>query len=171
MIAGAAITGAMIAAAAVPAAAQTPATPQADSVTTRETSVKTPDGPFQWVRSDGHDYFLKATRPGSVLVEVRCRSPKGLDVTRSAGQLKVASRAQAFVDRLADGCAPKQGVAPESFTFEQRPDRRAKASFEATKPGPSARPPGAEHFPPDVDPHILPVPTGPNDAFPDETRY
>lgn len=154
-----------------------------DSVTTHEASVVIGGTSYRQVRFEGHDYFLKDARPGSVLVEVRCQRPSATpaeedaptavrsattpaDATATTARsadatpapLAVASRSRAFVDKLQDGCAPKEGLPPERFTFEQRENRAAKASQDAAKPKRKVELLGPKSFPDDLDPHVLPEP-------------
>ena len=137
----------------------------ADSVTTYESQIMIDGQSYTHVQTAGHDYFLKTARPGSVLIEVRCRRPG----TPANEPLEPKSRSHEFTEKLNEGCAKKDGHTPESFTFEQRENKTAKASQEATKP---KERPDAKLYPPELDPHVLPDPTGPGSTFdPDQKRY
>lgn len=161
-----------------------------DSVTTHEANVVIEGQSYRQVRFEGHDYFLREARPGSVLVEVRCQRPiaetgRGQTGATEAATptpmpatamrpsrderarsspsvestaLAVASRSRAFVDKLQDGCAPKEGLPPERFTFEQRENRAAKSGQGAVKPKRKVELLGPNSFPSDLDPHVLPEP-------------
>jgi|GEM_PF-5219593 len=150
---------------------------QADSVTTKEENVTIGGDSFRHIQFENHDYYLSTPRPGSVLVEVRCRKPepapapnaKAAGEAKSALPMPPASRSREFVNRLADGCAPKLGVQPERFTFEQSENKTARLSQEASKPKQKAESPEARSLPPDLDPHVLPDPVTPGSTF-DEGR-
>ena len=165
----------MIAASVARARGQGLETP-ADSVTTRESTVVIQGAASRRIQFEAHDYFVRPLHPGSALTEVLCFVPK-TSATQSdhqldANTLSVASRSRDFVDRLAAGCAAKDGVMPASFTFEQINAREKNTGHEASKLQKKVELLGPNSFPPDVDPHILPaqLPAG-GDFNWNEKRY
>jgi hypothetical protein len=136
-----------------------------DSVSTKEFVIQVGRDHFQRIEFEGHDYFMKSARPGSHLVEVFCQAPAGLELKKSAADLKTASRSGSFTKRLTDGCAIKDGVRPARFTFEEtvlKPPPKGSLT-----PGSKPKPFGAHSLPADTDPHVIPEPVDPASAFRD----
>ncbi len=125
---------------------------EATSITTLEASAAIDGVTYQRIQYKSRDYFIRASRPGSALIEVSCQSPQGMSPEQT---LTPKQRSKDFVSRLEQGCSSKQGDSkPERFTFEQ-PTRTEPTSAKPAK-AQKVELLGPKSFPSDLDPHVLP---------------
>ena len=144
-------------------------------IATQEAPIEIAGVTYQLIQLDGRDYYLKSPRPGSSLIEVWCRRP--LEAVQTSAppdaslpaKTKSATRSPAFIERVKEGCAKKDGQPPEHFTYEENPNKSVQASAAMNAPTPTPRPAHSRSFPDGTQPSILPDPVTPTGAFPD--RY